>query len=83
MMRFFFFKASRLKIKKNVGFGLYSTPMASFLFYIPFTGKERLPKTPATAVLVCTESDSEQCSSLLDLCKIKLLHPRSVSLRHR
>ena len=36
----FFFKASPLKSYKNVDFGLCSTSMDSFLFYIPFKDKE-------------------------------------------
>ena len=31
--------------KKNVGFGLFSTTVDSFLFYIPFKGKEIPAKT--------------------------------------
>ena len=43
--RFFFQSQPFKKLIKNVGFGLYSTPMDSVLFYIPFKGKERPPKT--------------------------------------
>ena len=35
-----------------MGFGLFSTPLDSFLFYIPFKGKERPAKTKLRAVLV-------------------------------
>ena len=54
------------KLTKNVGFGLCSTPMDLFLFYIPFIGKERpankkLVSAKLRAVLACSESDSVQC----------------------
>ena len=41
----FFLKLALSEVNKKVGFGLYSTSMDLFLFYIPFKGEERPPKT--------------------------------------
>ena len=60
-----FCQGSYLSISnKNVGFGLYSTPKDSFLFYIPFKFKERPEQTKLL------QKNSAQCQSLLDLRKI-------------
>ena len=47
---------------KNMGFGLYSTPMDLFMFYIPFKDKERPAKTK---LFWAKPPDSAQCAVLV------------------